>query len=410
MFKEKIAARIIQTVVKSKSNSSFKLSPADLHDYPGPDINKKYLLYLHIPFCKTFCSYCSFYKVAYKPKLVKAYFAALREDIKRAAAKGYHFQGVYIGGGTPTLAPDEVAKTIDLLHSLFDIKEVSCEGNPDIDASTIQLLKGRVDRLSVGVQSFQNSLLLKSKRLDKFGASEEMLETVSRIIENFEIVNLDMIFNFYKQSEQGLLDDLSTLKSLSPHQIAYYPLMYSKYTKIAKQYGGYSQKNELHFYEIVMDALNQEYEQVGSWSYTKKGGKFFDEYVVNHDEYLGLGAGAFSYIDSTLYANTFNVEGYIENVNNNQSTIKLRKVYEQKDQLKYRLMLRLFANEFEPEKFDQSYGQGSTKRVYKELVFLKTINAFDKGSYSLNKAGKYYAMIMMKEFYIGMNELRARLQ
>ena len=112
MFKEKIAARIIQTVVKNKSNSAFKLSPVELPDYPEPDVDKKYLLYLHIPFCKTFCSYCSFYKVSYKPKQVKAYFKALREDIKRAAAKGYHFQGVYIGGGTPTLAPDEALDAV----------------------------------------------------------------------------------------------------------------------------------------------------------------------------------------------------------------------------------------------------------------------------------------------------------
>ena len=410
MLKEKIAASIIQTVVKNKSKSAFNLSPVKLHDYPKPDLDKKYLLYLHIPFCKTFCSYCSFYKVAYKPKQVKAYFTALREDIKRTAAKGYHFQGVYIGGGTPTLAPDEVAETIDLLHSLFDIQEVSCEANPDIDDSTIQLLKNRVDRLSIGVQTFQNSLLHKSKRLDKFGAADEMLASVAEIIENFGIVNVDMIFNFYNQTESGLLDDLSTLKSLSPHQIAYYPLMYSKFSKITKQYGGYSQKNEYAYYELIMNALNEEYEQVGSWSYTKKGNKFFDEYVVNHDEYLGLGAGAFSYIDNTLYANTFNVDEYIEIVKNQQSTIKLKKVYEPDDQLKYRLMLRLFTNEFSPEKFDRHYGPGSTKKVFKELKFLKIINAFEGSSYSLNTAGKYYAMIMMKEFYIGMNELRARLQ
>ncbi len=308
----------------------------------------------------------------------------MREDIKRAAAKGYHFQGVYIGGGTPTLAPDEVADTIDLLHSLFDIKEVSCEASPDIDEATIQLLKNRVDRLSIGVQTFQNSLLHKSKRLNKFGASEEMLETVAEIIESFEIVNVDMIFNFYNQTERRLRDDLSTIKKLSPDQIAYYPLMYSKFSQITKQFGGYSQKNEFPFYKIIMNTLNEEYEQVGSWSYTKKGSKFFDEYVVNHDEYLGLGAGAFSYIDNTLYANTFNVDEYIEIVKNQQSAIKLQKVYEPEDQLKYRLMLRLFANEFDPEKFDQSYGPGSTKKVFKELTFLKIIKAFNGNSYSLN--------------------------
>jgi len=381
-----------------------------LQDYPKPDLDKNYLLYLHVPFCKTFCSYCSFYKIKYKKEIVKEYFIALREDIKKAHKKGYKFQGVYIGGGTPTLAPDEVAETIDLLNSLFDIKEVSCEANPDIDDSTIQLLKSRVNRLSVGIQSFQNSFLNKSKRLVKFGGSEVIQESLSKIIEQFEIVNVDMIFNFYNQSKEDILADLDTLRKLAPHQIAYYPLMYSKHTKIKKNYGGYSQKNEYSFYETIMNDLSKDYNQVGSWSFTKRGGKFFDEYVVNHDEYLGLGAGSFSFIDSVLYANTFNVDEYIGNIKNELSTIKLHKEYGHKDQMTYRLMLRLFADDFDPDSFKQQYGSDSINKISVELKLLKLANAFKGNSYSLNKYGKYYALIMMKEFYIGMNDLRAKLQ
>jgi coproporphyrinogen III oxidase-like Fe-S oxidoreductase len=409
VLREKFAATIIQKVVKTKSKSSFKLGPIDLPDYPSPDLNKDYLLYIHVPFCKSFCSYCSFYKIKYNPKTIKAYFTALQADIKKAYAKGYQFKGVYIGGGTPTLAPEEVAETIDLLKSLYDIKKVSCEANPDIDDNTIKILQNRVNRLSVGIQSFEDSLISKSGRI-KFGHSAEMVETISKAIGKFDIVNVDMIFNFFNQPKETLLHDLETLIKLSPHQIAYYPLMYSKYTKITKRYGGYSQKNEYLFYNLIMNTLNQEYDQVGSWSFTKKGGKFFDEYVVNHDEYLGLGAGAFSYIDNTLYANTFNVDEYIKNVERQQSTIKMQKVYKKKDQLKYRLMLRLFANEFSPERFKKNYGPDSIKILSNELTYLKIIGAFKSNSWSLTDAGKYYAMIMMKEFYIGMNDLRASLQ
>ena len=410
MIRDKLFAGIIQNTVRSKSKSSFNLSPIALEDYPAPDLDKNYLLYIHVPFCKTFCSYCSFYKVRYKPDVVKKYFVALQDDIRKAHKKGYKFQGVYIGGCTPTLAPEEVAETIDLLNSLFDIKEVSCEANPDIDDATIQLLKSRVNRLSVGIQSFQNSFLNKSKRLVKFGESNDIQESLSKIIENFDIVNVDMIFNFYNQSKQDLLADLDTLRKLGPHQIAYYPLMYSKYSKIKKNYGGYSQKNEFSFYETIINDLNKDYDQVGSWSFTKKGGKFFDEYVVNHDEYLGLGAGSFSYLDSVLYANTFNVDEYIDNIKNQLSTVKLRKEYGRKDQMKYRLMLRLFANDFDPESFRQQYGADSINKILLEINLLKLTNAFNSNSYSLNQYGKYYAMIMMKEFYIGMNDLRARLQ
>jgi len=408
--RERIVASIIQNVVKIKSKSSFNLITANMLDFPNPDLDKNYLLYLHIPFCKTFCSYCSFYKIKYESAIVKEYFTSLQADIKKAHKKGYKFQGVYIGGGTPTLAPELVAQTIDLLRSLFDIKEVSCEANPNIDNHVINLLKDKVDRLSIGVQSFQDTILVRSQRLEKYGNSSQIQKNISKAIDSFSIVNIDMIFNFYDQSKQDLLEDLQILKALSPHQIAYYPLMNSRNSRIKKMYGGYSKSNELPFYKVIMNELEDEYNQVGSWSYSKKKGKFFDEYVVNHDEYLGLGAGAFSYINNVLYANTFNINEYIANIKKQITTIKLKNGYGKKDQLKYRLMLRLFANEFDKVEFNKEYGSNSTGLLAKELAFLKLFGAFNPNSYSLTQSGKYFAMVMMKEFYIGMNELRGKLQ
>lgn len=409
-IRAKVIASGVQNIVKAKTKSSFKLQDTLLVDFPEPDPEKSYLLYIHVPFCKTFCSYCSFYKVSYKYQLAKEYFDALQKDLKKAYQKGYKIHGIYIGGGTPTLVPELVAEIIDLAKSLFDIKEVSCEANPDIDDTIIALLKDRVDRLSIGVQSFQDTFLDRSKRLEKYGGSAQLKENVAKAIESFSIVNLDMIFNFFGQTKEEIVDDIEIIKKLKPHQIAYYPLMNSKYTKIEKLYGGYSQKDELAFYKIIMHLLRKEYKQVGSWSYSRKEGKFFDEYVVNNDEYLGLGAGAFSFVGNVLYANTFNVQEYISKIELKQSTVKQKKKYAKKERIQYRLMLKLFADDFDPYSFNKQYGKNSINFLKKELIALKLAGGFKKGGYSLTEHGKYFAMVMMKEFYIGMNELRARLQ
>ena len=85
----------------------------------------------------------------------------MRREISIYREKGYKFRGIYVGGGTPTVLIEELAATLDLARKNFDIKEISVETNPDhLTEKNIEILRrSRVNRLSVGVQTFNNQLL-----------------------------------------------------------------------------------------------------------------------------------------------------------------------------------------------------------------------------------------------------------
>ena len=87
--------------------------------------------------------------------------------------QGYDFESMYVGGGTPTILPDELAQTIDLARSLFGIREVSCETNPNhLTPEIVDIWGSRIQRMSVGVQSFDDELLRKVNRFERFGSGE----------------------------------------------------------------------------------------------------------------------------------------------------------------------------------------------------------------------------------------------
>ena len=127
---------------------------------PPPQEGHTYTLYAHVPFCESLCPYCSFNRFVLNKARAKTYFNSLRAEMRILAKLGYRFSALYFGGGTPTILPDELVETIDLARELFGIKEVSCETNPNhLTPEIIDLIKDRVQRLSVGVQSFDDGLL-----------------------------------------------------------------------------------------------------------------------------------------------------------------------------------------------------------------------------------------------------------
>jgi len=142
-----------------------KLTGANLHQLPDPRPGHQYVLYAHVPFCESLCPYCSFNRFMFHEDRAVRYFHNLREEMRMVAQLGYQFESMYIGGGTPTILVDELAQTIDLAKQLFGIREVSCETNPNhLTPEVLGTLAGRVDRLSVGVQSFDDDLLRQMSR------------------------------------------------------------------------------------------------------------------------------------------------------------------------------------------------------------------------------------------------------
>ncbi len=401
-FFQKIIVKVASFYMKSKTKKflDFQYTTQKIIP-PKPDKNKNYLLYLHIPFCKTLCPYCSFHKFKFQEDKAREYFYYLRKEMDIIKSLEYDFVSLYIGGGTTTILPDELVKTIDYAKELFGIKDVSCEGDPLIDENLVALLSKKVDRLSVGIQTTNDEMLKKIKRYKKFGSSKVQLENVSKAIGQFPIVNLDFIFNLPSQTEEILKKDLKMILKMNSEQISFYPLMYSPSVKkrIEKNLGKLDTDNEAKFYNIIADSLKEKYNQISAWTFAKKDIHTFDEYVVEYNEYIGLGSGSFSFIEDTLYINTFSLEKYKENIKEKKLSLERFKKYKNSDIMKYQLMLDLFSNNINLEKYEK----------YTFLLrVLFWIGVLKKDLVTTTFFGKYIALSLMKEFYIGMDFVREK--
>ncbi|HRP36083.1 MAG TPA: coproporphyrinogen dehydrogenase, partial [Gammaproteobacteria bacterium] len=79
--------------------------PQPSESLPPPDPSRKYMLYLHVPFCTVLCPFCSFHRVCFEEQKAVKYFQSLRQEIRMAHEVGYRFSDLYVGGGTPTVMP-----------------------------------------------------------------------------------------------------------------------------------------------------------------------------------------------------------------------------------------------------------------------------------------------------------------
>jgi putative oxygen-independent coproporphyrinogen III oxidase len=368
------------------------------------------MLYMHIPFCEKLCNYCSFHRVAFQRELAKEYFAALRKEILLYKNKGYDFKALCIGGGTPTVLIDELVETIKLAKECFDIREITVETNPNhLDLSILEPLKEvGVNRLSVGVQSFDDDILKATDRYHKYGSGSQVIESIKAVQGYFQTLNIDMMFNFPMQTEENLQKDLDILTSLGVDQITYYPLMVSTSTKkvVEKKLGVVDDIRGRAFYEIIKKSLKQDYETSTAWCFSKKC-TMIDEYVISFDEYAGLGSGALGYMGGMVYANTFDIPEYIKLVNEGKFPITASREFNLKSKMMYDFLMQFFGLSLDLDKMSEKYGVNAKWRIFPEVIFFQMIGGLQrtKGSKFITK-DQYYSVIMMREFFTAVNNFR----
>ena len=392
--------------------------PVVLDRPPEPQPGHQYLLYAHIPFCKTLCSYCTFHRFLFKEHKAREYFINLRKEMDYVKALGYDFTSMYIGGGTTTILEDELIRTIEHARTLFPgIKEVSCETDPlQIATPTFRNLKGLVDRMSIGVQSFNDDILKMTERYDKFGSGALIYERLQEALELFPTTNVDMIFGFRDQNLEMLQRDMDLLVELNPRQITTYPLMVTSQTlKSVKQTIAAKGIELADQYAVIMNTLGNHYRQLTSWTFGRTHDEGFDEYVVDHDEYLGVGSGAFSFLGSSLYVNTFSLRRYNERIKAGMTGVERRRNFDKHAVLQYRLLLGLFSARLSRKYFREVHGVDLDKALFKEMLGLRIAGAVkdnpeDPDNLIVTDAGKFLGLVMMKAFYSGMDNVRAELR
>lgn len=392
--------------------------PVVLDRPPEPQPGHQYLLYAHIPFCKTLCSYCTFHRFLFKEHKAREYFVNLRKEMDYVKALGYDFTSMYIGGGTTTILEDELIRTIEHARTLFPgIKEVSCETDPlQIATPTFRNLKGLVDRMSIGVQSFNDDILKMTERYDKFGSGALIYERLQEALELFPTTNVDMIFGFRGQDLEMLQRDMDLLVELNPRQITTYPLMVTSQTRKSVKQTIAAKGIELaDQYAVIMNTLGNHYRQLTSWTFGRTHDEGFDEYVVDHDEYLGVGSGAFSFLGSSLYVNTFSLRRYNERIKEGKTGVERRRQFDKHAVLQYRLLLGLFSARLSRKYFREVHGVDLDKALFKEMLELRIAGAIkdnpeDPDNLIVTDAGKFLGLVMMKAFYSGMDNVRAELR
>jgi coproporphyrinogen III oxidase-like Fe-S oxidoreductase len=403
--------QIVTKITKREFARSLKFEEGSSPELPSCNDEKQRLLYLHIPFCEELCPYCSFHRVIFNEPLTRRYFQALRREIKIYHEKGYKFEGIYAGGGTPTVMIDELAETLNLAKELFPIKDISVETNPNhLISEKIKVLQQcGIKRLSVGVQTFNDEMLKKIGRYEKYGSGEEIAERLKNTQGSFHTLNADMIFNFPGQTPEMLEADIDILLKLKMEQATFYPLMVSAYTQeiMKKTLGNVDFNGEEKLYKLIVRHLEKNYDFSSAWCFSRKA-SLIDEYVVEFEEYAGLGSGAIGYLHGTCYSNTFDIEKYITDLEEGKLPLQASRRFDLHDQMRYDFLMKLFSTRLDISALQKKYDGKFLKTMWKEIAAFEMVRAFRYfGHYlHLTPYGCYLWVIMMREFFISVNNFR----
>jgi coproporphyrinogen III oxidase-like Fe-S oxidoreductase len=404
-----ISERLLEEILRRGFDQQMYLDLGQRATLPQAGQSQPSVLYVHIPFCESLCPFCSFHRVEIKQLKATAYFKALRQELRVIADKGYRPTIVYVGGGTPTILPDELAATLELIRTLFPIEQISIETNPNhLRDDILQILNSAgVDRLSVGIQTFDNALLRQMGRYVPYGSGELNRERLADAAGRVHTLNVDMIFNLPGQSEASLQRDLDILTNdLKVCQTSIYPLMNSRRTGKAMQesMGAYSLRNEKVFYNRLRDTMEKDYLMSSVWCFSRGSG-LVDEYIIADTNYIGVGSGAFSYVDGTMYANTFAIHRYGRMIHETGSAITATRRLDDVQQARYDILMSLFG-------LSMKKNEHRDKLLRKEIFALQCLGVIehDGENFRLTRRGQYSWLIMMREFFTGVNNFRDQMR
>lgn len=436
-----ISERMLTKVIKTMTKLELKMRPVPESErmMPGPKPGYKYMLYMHVPFCQRLCPYCSFNRYPFKEEVARPYFEAMRKEMLMLKELGYDFESIYCGGGTPTIMIDELCRTLDLARENFHIKEVSCETNPNhITPEYVAKLEGRVQRLSVGVQSFDDTLLKQMDRYEKYGSGAEIFERIGQAAPHFDILNVDMIFNFPSQTEEMLKRDLRMVKDCGCQQTTFSPLYFSNATTrhMLDTLGKPNYTREYAYYQMLDAELNEgpsaPFERRTVWTYNRRGlnlhacgervdgnrggahddaGAFntVDEFGVSYEEYPAIGSGSVTHLNGTIYVNTFSIAQYMKDIEAGHMSLMGKTVMSKRDLMRYRFMQDLYALRLDKHQFKRDFGVSVEAGLPVEMGFMRANGAFatdDANELTLTTKGRYYTLVMQRQFLSGLNELR----
>lgn len=290
-------------------------------------------LYVHIPFCQQKCFYCDFPSFAGQENLQGAYMAALNKEIFIQSGYNYNaIDSIFIGGGTPTMLSEYMLSSLlEHIYKNFNVTkdaEVSIEANPGtVDENKLKVLfDGGVNRISFGVQSFNDDVLIKCGRIHTALQAQESVYQAQAV--GFNNINIDLMYGLPEQSVEIFQQTLQQAFTLKVQHLSIYGLKIEEGTPFYQWEAEGKLKLPDEQTEDEMDALinklllKNDYIRYEISNYAKGGYECKHNLKYWHyQNYLGLGAGAHSLLYPQRTSNVRDITTYIEKINNNELPI-----------------------------------------------------------------------------------------
>jgi len=302
----------------------------------------EFSLYIHIPFCVKKCNYCDFNSYA-APELIPSYMEALQKEISLYKDPDRPVKTVYIGGGTPTvLSGKDLEALTDCIRRNFKIKpeaEFTVEANPGtLSREKLLLLNGLgVNRLSLGLQACQDRLLKIMGRIHSAKEFEENFNTAKKT--GFQNINVDVIFGLPGQTLEDFAQTLEYLVELSPQHISCYSLTVEEGTVFYQwQKQGIlnlpDEEKERDMYHLTVKYLKSRgfvHYEISNFAVPGRMSRH-NLACWKYEDYLGMGAGAHSFMDGRRFYNFSSPFQYAKSLSQNVLPVENMDYIDRKEQ------------------------------------------------------------------------------
>lgn len=295
---------------------------------------KKIGLYVHFPFCASKCKYCNFNSYSDKNELQLKYFQALLKELQLYKSDKIEIDTIFIGGGTPSIMFNGCISTLlSEVRKTFKVSsdaEITIEANPNsIDKNkAIEWKEAGVNRVSIGLQSINSNLL---KLIGRPHTKQDYIRAYEDVVSaGITNINTDCLIGLPRQKQSDVKKMLGFLMKLKLTHLSVYSLILEEDTPLHKMVKSGQLK------------LPKEEKTLGMYKYARKflQENGFERYEVSNfaingheckhnlhtwqmHEYIGVGAGAYGYLDGVRYGNVEQIEDYISAVSTGNKPIKV---------------------------------------------------------------------------------------
>ena len=369
-------------------------------------------IYIHIPFCKKACHYCNFH-FSTQLKYIDDFTKAIIQEIE--IQKNYLSQPIetlYFGGGTPSLLPmDDFHKILDKLRSVYSLDsniEFTIEANPD-DIQPKQVnawKKAGVNRLSIGIQSFQPAALQWMNRAHTTEQAHEAIRAAQG--EGIGNISIDLIYGTPHLTNDDLKADLAMIDQYQIQHLSCYALTVEEKTALHamiqnKKIDRVHPEHQAAHFEIITnytEKIGMEHYEISNFSKTGFRSKHNSNYWKGIP-YLGLGPSAHSYNKNTRQWNVANNQLYFSTLEKKELPFEIEQLPVATKYNEYMMISLRCMEGFSLEYITQNFGpefHAHTLEITQGFLAKKWLNETSQG-YTLTKSAKFFADGIASDFF-----------